>query len=158
MKEAFDFLHGEWTIDNRRLRARLQGCTDWESFKATQRCRSLPGGIGVYDDFVAHTWRPGYVGMSLSIYDPRSERWSIYWLDNATGGLDTHGHLTMPVVGRFADGVGTFECEDTLDGKPIRVRNTWFDTETPTPRWEQAMSDDGGQTWEINWTMVMQRV
>lgn len=157
MKHAFDFLHGQWTIENRRLRTRLQGCTEWESFSATQCCRPLPGGIGNYDDFVADTWRPGFVGMSLRIYDPRSERWSIYWLDSNTGGLDENGVLMPPVVGSFVDGVGVFECDDTLEGRAIRVRYTWLDTDTPNPRWEQAMSDDGGKTWETNWTMVMHR-
>ena len=29
---------------------------------------------------------------------------------------------------------------------------------TPTPRWEQAFSDDGGQTWEPNWIMDFTRI
>jgi hypothetical protein len=28
---------------------------------------------------------------------------------------------------------------------------------TPTPRWEQAFSEDGGKTWETNWVMEMIR-
>ena len=28
---------------------------------------------------------------------------------------------------------------------------------TPTPRWEQAFSADGGKTWETNWVMEMTR-
>ena len=28
---------------------------------------------------------------------------------------------------------------------------------TPTPRWEQAFSDDGGVTWEANWIMEFTR-
>ena len=32
----FDFLHGHWRVHNRRLRQRLRGSNDWESFDATQ--------------------------------------------------------------------------------------------------------------------------
>ena len=46
---------------------------------------------------------------------------------------------------------------DTLDGKPIRVRFHWLKTDTASPRWEQAMSVDGGETWETNWTMDFHR-
>ncbi|MBV1775163.1 hypothetical protein KSF73_05490 [Burkholderiaceae bacterium DAT-1] len=157
MKHAFDFLLGTWIIENQRLRTRLQGCTEWETFTAHQCNRPLPGGIGNYDDFIAESWRPGFVGMSLRIFDPRVECWSIYWLDNVSGGLDTSGVLLPPVVGRFEQGVGTFECDDTLDRRPIRVRYSWLDTDSPTPRWEQAMSDDGGKSWETNWIMIMRR-
>ena len=38
-------------------------------------------------------------------------------------------------------------------GRPILVRFTWSGVTTPTPRWEQAFSDDGGETWETNWVM-----
>ena len=54
------------------------------------------------------------------------------------------------MIGSFANGVGIFECDDTFEGRPIRVRYTWSRTHTPTPRWEQAFSDDGGDTWETN--------
>jgi hypothetical protein len=29
--------------------------------------------------------------------------------------------------------------------------------DTPTPRWEQAFSEDGGETWETNWVMDFAR-
>ena len=38
-------------------------------------------------------------------------------------------------------------------GRPILVRFTWSGVTTPTPRWEQAFSDDGGRGWETNWVM-----
>lgn len=66
----------------------------------------------------------------------------LYWLDNTNAGLDSDGRLMPPVVGKFENGIGLFEYDDDLDRKPIRVRYTWFDTDTETPRWEQVMSAD----------------
>lgn len=97
------------------------------------------------------------MGLSLRLFNPQNRLWSIYWVDNITGGLDTAGLLKPPVVARFTDGVGVFNGQEVVDGKPILVRFTWRDTNTDNPRWEQAMSDDEGQTWEMNWSMVFQR-
>src|SRR6266540_1184456 len=47
----FDFLIGNWTVHNRRLKDRLKGCTDWEVFKSTCRCRHILGGLGNLDEF-----------------------------------------------------------------------------------------------------------
>lgn len=154
---AFEFLLGDSTVVNRRLVRRFVGSEEWETFEARQTNLALPGNIGNYDDFVADDWRPGYIGLSLRLFNPQSRLWSIYWLDNMTGGLDAAGLLRPPVVGSFTDGVGVFQGREVVDGKPILVRFTWTDIDTGNPRWEQAMSDDEGQTWEVNWSMVFQR-
>jgi len=153
----FDFLHGHWRVHNRRLRERLQGCAEWEVFEATQHVRALPGGIGNFDDFIAPDWRPGFVGMTLRDYSPQTRLWSLYWLDNLTGGLDARGLLQPPVVGSFDNGVGVFEGDDVLQGLPIRVRYIWSDLQRDSAHWAQEMSADGGAHWERNWEMRMQR-
>jgi hypothetical protein len=147
----FDFQTGRWRIRNERLVKRLQGCTDWETFEATQDARLLPGGLGNIDDFVTDHW-PGFVGMSLRLYDPSTRKWSIYWATNQTG------ILQPPVVGSFTDGVGVFEGRAELDGRPIVVRYTWSNITEARARWEQDFSADHGRTWEKNWIMVMTRV
>jgi hypothetical protein len=43
-----------------------------------------------------------------------------------------------------------FYADDTLNGTPIKVRVTWFSLDDNTAHWEQAFSDDGGNTWETN--------
>jgi hypothetical protein len=63
----------------------------------------------------------------------------------------------VPVVGRFEAGVGTFLAQDSHKDIPVTVRFLWLRTDTDTPRWEQAMSTDGGVTWETNWTMDFER-
>lgn len=154
----FDFLMGQWNIRNTRLVRRLAGCTDWETFDATGQARPLPGGIGNYDDFVPAVWKPGYVGMSLRVFSPVSQQWSIYWLDNATGGVDAAtGLLHPPVVGGFAHGKGIFNGRDVLDGRPIHMQFEWSRMHTGAPRWQQSFSADEGRTWEMNWVMEFSR-
>jgi hypothetical protein len=156
--QAFDFLPGRWHVENRRLCAPLGGSDEWEEFEATQLAQRLPAGIGNYDDFVAPNWRPGFVGMSLRLYNPQTDMWSIYWLSNTNGGLDNKGLLGAPVVGCFRDGVGVFETEEQMQGRTVRVRYTWSDITTDSARWTQAFSFDGGESWQDNWYMRMNRL
>jgi hypothetical protein len=150
----FDFLWGGWRIENRRLRSRLTGSNDWEEFTARGICRPILGGSGNVDDFVplaGSDWL-GYEGGALRLYDPATERWSIYWFDNVVHGL------LPPVHGAFENAVGEFLGIDDLRGQPVQVRFRWSDISPISARWEQAFSRDGGQTWEINWIMSFSRV
>ena len=147
----FDFWMGSWKVHNRYLRERLRGSTDWVEFDATSVARPLPDGLGNEDVFRTDH-EGGFTGLSFRFFDPTTELWSIYWADSRRPGL-----LDPPVVGSFSRDVGIFEGTDRLDGKPVHVRFTWAGVTTPTPRWEQAFSDDGGETWETNWVMEFTR-
>lgn len=153
----FDFLTGDWIVQNQRLKQRFAGSNDWESFSARQTNQPLPAGIGNYDDFVAADWRPDFVGMSLRVFNPVTQLWSIYWLDNQTGGLNPQGQLNPPVVGKFAAGIGTFTGDDVIDGRKVKVRYVWSNISTNAAHWEQAMSLDDGKSWEVNWKMALTR-
>ncbi len=59
--------------------------------------------------------------------------------------------------GGFADGVGVFLADETLEGIPIRVRFIWSRITASSATWEQTFSEDGGRTWETNWTMDFER-
>ncbi|GLH72817.1 hypothetical protein GETHLI_13190 [Geothrix limicola] len=144
----FDFLHGRWTVHNRRLLKRLAGSKEWVEFESTDECQPLPGGIGNEGHYRTDHW-PGYVGISLRFYDPQHQCWNIHWIDNR----NAPGQLQPAVSGRFIHGVGLFEGDDEFGGKPIRVRFTWKVVDASHAQWEQAFSPDGGRTWETNWTM-----
>ena len=147
----FDFWIGCWDVRHKRLKVRLRGSTDWERFDGQARARFLPGGIGNIDELTAETWRPGYVGMTVRLFDRARCRWSIHWADNI------HGVFDPPLYGRFTDGLGVFEGDDHHEGIPVRVRFLWKSDGRRAARWEQAFSADGGATWETNWIMNFTR-
>ena len=147
----FDFLLGRWNVRNRRLIRGLAGADEWYEFDSKAAARPLPAGLGTEDVFCTG-YGGGFVGMSFRFYDPATGLWSIYWTDSRRPGL-----LDPPVIGSFAGDIGLFEGDDTVDERPIRVRFVWSGVTTPTPRLEQAFSDDDGETWETNWVMDFTR-
>ena len=150
--QDFDFQIGSWLVKHRRLKERLTNCSDWEEFDGTCTMQPVLGGNGNVEDNLLHISSGSYRAVALRSFDPSSQSWAIWWLD----ARNPHA-LDVPVIGTFVSGVGSFYATDTLDGKPIRVRFHWLKTDTASPRWEQAMSVDGGETWETNWTMDFHR-
>lgn len=146
----FDFFVGTWTSTNRRLRKRLVGSDDWEEFPGTTVCYRVFDGAANVDEIAFPTL--GYAGMSVRLYDPRTELWSIYWASSKHP-----GPLEQPVVGRFTDGVGEFFSDEIQEGQEVRVRYRWSDITDTSARWAQAFSTDGGETWETNWVMDFTR-
>jgi hypothetical protein len=150
-RHDFDFYHGHWQVRNERLKRRLVGSDDWETFEATQSCQPLLDGIGNLDDF-ATEWSGGFRGMTLRLFDLQAKQWSIYWASNRSGVLEP------PVTGRFEKGVGTFLGRDTHEGRPVLARFLWSDIGPDSAHWQQAFSIDEGASWETNWHMWMTRI
>jgi hypothetical protein len=150
--DDFDFLVGEWTITNECLTERLAGSTEWESFPATAKVEKVmpipSGGFAGNLDTMFVPAR-GFTGMTLRLYNPETDLWSIYWSDTKSF------KLFPPTVGRFVDGRGEFFGDDVEGGRPVRVRFLWTAGESPV--WEQAFSVDGGESWEVNWVMRFER-
>jgi hypothetical protein len=149
---GFDFQTGTWRVRHRRLKSRLTGCQLWDEFEGTCEARPLLGGYGNIEDNWLDLHGGAWRAVALRSFDPASGTWAIWWLD----GRAPHT-LDAPLIGGFKDGVGTFFVDDLHDGRPIKLRFLWLRTGTETPHWEQAMSDDGGETWETNWTMDFER-
>lgn len=150
---GFDFEIGSWHVTHRRLRERLANCDEWEEFGGTSTTRAILGGNGNVEDNLLEFPDGTYRAIALRSFDPASGSWAIWWLASS----DPH-RLDVPVIGSFENGKGVFFADDVLRGEPVRVRFLWLRTQSESPRWEQAMSNDGGETWETNWTMDFNRV
>lgn len=145
----FDFNTGDWVVTNRTLKVRGGGSDDWDEFTSYQTSQVLMGGLVSIDE--ADFRSKGFRGMTFRHYEPAKDQWSIYWIST------TDGVLQPPVRGRFKDGRGVFAGDDMDGDRPIKVLFDWSATDTPTPRWSQAFSYDGGETWETNWVMEFAR-
>jgi hypothetical protein len=145
----FDFLRGHWYVQNHRLLRQLQGSNEWTRSTGTLIGVTLLEGMGNYDELRSD--ESGAQGVSVRFYNGATRQWADYWVAHRDGVVQP------PVFGTFRDGVGTFEGDDTLEGRTIRVRQLWTRLDTAAPRWEQAYSDDGGKTWETNWVMDFSR-
>lgn len=145
----FDFMAGDWDVTNRQLKTRNAGSSDWEIYPSHETCQLLMDGMVSVD--VATFPTRGLMGTTIRLYRPARDAWAAYWISSRDG------LLQPPVWGRFKDGKGVFAGDDTDGDKPIKVRFEWTDTNTPTPRWSQAFSYDGGASWETNWIMDFRR-
>jgi NIPSNAP len=151
-KHDFDFLHGSWNVHNRYLKERLKHSTDWIEFDARSDAEPLLNGLGQLDRYSAVRDRSPVEGITLRLFNPTTGEWSLHWADTVRAGV-----LLPPMVGRFNCNVGEFFGDETVDGRRVLCRFHWTRIPDGSPRWEQAFSDDGGTTWEINWIMIFSR-
>jgi hypothetical protein len=80
------------------------------------------------------------------------------WLKAATRlAASTDPRREAPLLGRLDAGLGRFYSDDTLDGRPIRVRFVWTVLGLDHCRWEQAFTADQGRHCETNWVMDFHR-
>jgi hypothetical protein len=154
-RHDFDFLFGTWQIANRKRAKLVDPESEWIEFPAESQAAPILGGLGNVDTYEAPEFpgRPGFHGFTLRLFEPETGLWRIWWASTISG-----GQLEEPVVGRFADGIGLFECDDVVDGVPLRVRYTWKVLTADSLGWEQSFSFDGGATWDTNWIMESTRI
>ncbi len=151
-KTDFDFFEGRWQLHNKKLKSRLNNCSEWIEFESTQEMHKILLGIGNVDNFLATFDGQPFEGMSIRLFSPKTKLWSIYWADSNEGKMDP------PVVGSFYNKIGYFFTKDVFDGKNILVAFRWDVTNAVKPIWSQAFSADNGKNWEWNWYMFMTKL
>ena len=151
-QHGFDGLVGTWNYQVKRLIHPLTGSTTWSEFPATSVCYKIWGGRAQLDTFEADDPARHIEGLVVRLYNPQNHQWSLNWAISRTGTPDP------PQIGKFKNGRGDFYTQDTINGKTILVRYDWSKINTATPHFEQSFSEDGGQTWEVNWITDQTRV
>lgn len=140
----FDPLIGTWKYHLKRLKDRLAGSHEWVEFEGTGVCRPIWDGA-MLEQAVFEAPGNRIEGIVVRLYNAETRQWKLYWDSRPVGRFDP------PQIGEFKNGVGEFFAQDTWKGRTVLVRFRWTKLDTPSPHFEQAYSDDGGTTWEVNW-------
>ena len=148
----FDFEFGVWRTHLRRLVGPLTGSTEWAEYDGTSIGRPIWDGRANLVELDVEGPAGRIRALSLRLYDPDAERWTLYSASAAGGGM------SPPASGKFEDGRAEFLSEESLGGRPILVRFVISDITPTSCRFEQSFSDDGGASWELNWIATDTRV
>ena len=148
----FDFEIGTWKTHLKRLLHPLTGSTQWVEYNGTTVVRKVWNGRANLVELEADGPAGHFEGLSLRLYNPQSRQWSLNFASSSGG------TLTQPTIGEFKNGRGEFFDQETLDGRAIFVRFVISQITADSCRFEQAFSDDGGKTWEVNWIATDTRV
>lgn len=141
----FDFHVGTWQTHVRRRAAPLTGSNEWVEMSGTTVVRKVWNGRANLVELEASGPSGPFQGLSLRLYHPESGQWSLHFANAADG------EMAQPTVGEFKDGRGEFYDQETYHGRAIFVRFIISAITSTSVHFEQAFSDDGGKTWEVNW-------
>lgn len=148
----FDFSIGAWKTHIRRLAQPLTGSHAWTEWNGTVVTRRIWDGGGDLEELEASGPAGHFEGLTLRLYDASSHKWNLYWVNIANGAVGT------PMVGAFAQGRGVFYDEETVNGRPVQVRNVYSRATADTYHFEQAFSGDSGKSWETNFVADLSRI
>ena len=141
--QYFDFWVGTWTAS----------WDEGEGVKALGQntiTRILDGKV-IQENFeILDGKSKGFKGTSISVFQPRFNRWRQAWADNQGGYFD--------FVGDF-DGDRRIFKTQVLErgGKQTQQRMVFYDITEKSMTWDWELSQDGGETWTLNWRIFYTR-
>ncbi|MBU8900882.1 hypothetical protein KRR26_35315 [Corallococcus sp. M34] len=148
----FDFEIGTWRTHLKRRLHPLSGSNEWTEYDGTTVVRPVWNGRANLVELVVDGPTGHFEGLNLRLYNPQSRQWSLNYA-NVKGGT-----LTPPMLGSFKGGRGEFQDQEEFDGRNVLVRFEIIPVDANTIRFEQAFSDDGGKSWELNWVATDTRM
>lgn len=144
-QEYFDFWVGEWNAS-------------WEESggntgRGTNHIEKTLDGTVIRENFrILEGGNKGFKGTSISVYQPRFERWKQAWADNNGGYYDFTGKLDGEKR-IFQTAVTELE-----DGRQLTQRMVFYEITEDSMTWDWESSTDGGKTWTLNWRIFYERM
>ena len=143
--EYFDFWIGKWEVS-------------WDegngkTGRGTNVIEKTLDGKVIQENFqITEGGNAGFKGTSISVYQPKYERWKQAWVDNNGGYYDFTGKL---------DGdkrIFQTEVREQEDGSQFIQRMVFYGITKDSLTWDWESSKDGGKTWTMNWRIHYERM
>jgi hypothetical protein len=141
----FDWEIGDWNVHLRRLLHPLTGPKTWVEYGGTAHVRKVWNGRANLLELELKSPAGSIEGLSLRLYNPQSEGWSVYFATSDDGSLGA------PMIGQFENGRGEFSDRELFQGKLIDVHFVFSNVTEKSFHGEQSFSADEGKSWETNW-------
>jgi hypothetical protein len=143
-EEYFDFWIGEWDV------SWDEG--DGTRGRGTNTIQKILDGTVIKENFeITKGQNSGFRGVSISVYQPRFDRWKQAWADNNGGYYDFTGKI---------DGnkrIFQTDIAELEDGREFIQRMVFYDITEESLIWDWESSEDGGETWNLNWRIFYER-
>lgn len=150
-RHDFDWDIGLWSTHQRRLLHPLTGSTTWVEYHGTDVVRRIWDGAN--SAIIEADGPAGHLEIfSTRLYNPDAHQWNI------TFSTPDSGVISQPVIGEFSNHRADFYDQEFYKGRAILVRFSISRITKDSCHFEQAFSDDGGRSWEINFIVDETRV
>ncbi|WP_235297323.1 DUF1579 domain-containing protein [Portibacter marinus] len=135
-----DFWVGEWDLT-------------WEGGKGKNVIEKTLKGRVIQENFKATEGNfNGYLGMSISTFDPRDGKWHQAWADSQGGFINLIGIMDGDQrIFQLAE-PGTMP-----DGTQFINRMRFYDIQEDSFTWDWERSTDDGKNWQLNWRIQYNR-
>jgi len=148
----FDFEVGSWNPHIARLQHPLTASGTWVEYQGKTLIQKVWNGRANLVQLEASGPAGQLEVLCLRLYNPQTHQWSLNYANSA------EAVLTPPVIGEFKNGRGEFYGQDEVGGRMVFVRNVISEINPKANHFEQAFSDDGAKTWQINFRETLTRV
>ncbi|WP_370089352.1 hypothetical protein [Ekhidna sp.] len=129
-----DFWVGKWDLT-------------WDGGKGTNLIEKKLNGRVIQENFEATEGNfKGYLGTSISTFNPRDGKWHQAWADSQGGYID--------LIGIMEGDTRIFQMTSPRqlpNGKESISRMRFYDITEDAFTWDWEASTDGGETWNLNW-------
>lgn len=141
----FDFDLGTWNTHSSRLLHRPTGSTTWADLDGQTVVHQVWGGRANLAEYKADGSAGHVELLALRWFNPNTHEWSIVFA------APNVGKLGEPGIGVFKNGRCDFLDQEEINGRQVWVRFSIWKIGDDSAQSEQAISNDGGKTWETNW-------
>lgn len=140
---SFDFWLGKWDVSWENADGSLGSGTN-------HIFNRLDGKIIEENFSITEGKQKGFLGMSISVFDPVKEEWHQAWADNQGGYFDFIGDI---------DGDKKIFKTNPLVQKDnvIIQRMVFYNIKNDSFTWDWESTKDGGRTWQLNWRIEYTR-